>query len=325
MSYFLGVDVGGTKTHAMIATEKGETIGFGESGPGNHESVGYDGLANALIESTGKALDSAGLRKDQIAAGGFGVAGYDWPSERQETLDTIAKIGISGRVEAVNDTVVGLLAGADAGWGVAVDAGTGDNCWGRNWEGKEAHMTGCGPTFGEYGGAGSLVFRAVQAVSYEWGHRGPKTKLSAMFMEAANVSSLDDLLEGLSQGRFWFDGDQAPRIFQVAEAGDEVAKECIAWDARELGSSVNGIIRQLHFENLECDVVMIGSMFKGGDLLIEPFKAEVRKTAPTAKFIKLSVPPVVGGVILAMEQTGIKADAVIRNTLNASVQKILVG
>lgn len=325
MNNFLGIDVGGTKTHAMIANEKGETIGFGEAGPGNHESVGYDGLTNALKVSTFKALDAAGLKVGDINAGGFGVAGYDWPSERQETLEAIAKIGLTGRVEAVNDTVVGLLAGADKGWGVAVDAGTGDNCWGRDWQGKEAHMTGCGPTFGEYGGAGSLVFRAMQAVSYEWGHRGPKTKLSAMFMEAANVLSLDDLLEGLSQGRFWFDADLAPRIFQVAEAGDEVTKECIAWDARELGSSVNGIIRQLHFENLECDVVMIGSMFKGGDLLIEPFKAEVRKTAPAAKFVKLNVPPVVGGVILAMEQAGIKADASIRRTLNASVQKILVG
>lgn len=325
MSYFLGVDVGGTKTHAMIATEKGETIGFGEAGAGNHESVGYDGLTKALNESTSKALENTGLKVEEITAGGFGVAGYDWPSERQDTLNVIATLGLICPVEAVNDAVVGLLAGAEKGWGVGVDAGTGDNCWGRDWDGKEAHMTGCGPAFGEYGGAGSLVFRAMQAVSYEWGHRGPKTKLSDMFLEAANVLSLDDLLEGLSQGRFWFDADLAPRIFQVAEAGDQVAKECIAWDARELASSVNGIIRQLHFEALECDVVMIGSMFKGGDLLIEPFKAEVRKTAPAAKFVKLNVPPVVGGVILAMELAGIKADAGIRSTLNASVQKILVG
>lgn len=320
MSYFLGVDVGGTKTHAMIATETGEAVGFGESGPGNHEGVGYEGLANALKDSTQKALDNAKLKIEQITTGGFGVAGYDWPSERQDTLDAIAKIGLKGPVEAVNDTVVGLLAGAEKGWGVAVDAGTGDNCWGRDWNGNEAHMTGCGPTFGEFGGSGSLVFRAMQSVSYEWGQRGPKTKLSEMFMREAGVSNLDDLLEGLSQGRFWFDADLAPKIFQTAEAGDEVAKECIAWAAGELASMVGGICRQLHFEKLECDVVMIGSMFKGGGLLIEPFKAAVRKTTSAANFVKLQVPPVAGGVILAMELAGISANAEIRNKIKLTLK-----
>jgi N-acetylglucosamine kinase-like BadF-type ATPase len=323
MRYFLGIDVGGTKTHALIANENGDAVGFGEAGPGNHEGVGYDGLANALKESTQKALDYAGLKVEQLTAGGFGVAGYDWPSEKQDTLDAITKIGLKGPVEPVNDAVVGLLAGASKGWGVAVDAGTGDNCWGRDWNGKEAHMTGCGPTFGEYGGAGSLVYRAIKCISYEWGHRGPKTRLSDEFMKVAGVKTLDDLLEGLSQGRFWFDAELAPMIFKVAEEGDEVARGTITWAAEELASMVNGIIRQLKFEELECDVVMIGSMFKGGVLLIEPFTAAVRKVAPNAQFVRLRVPPVVGGVILAMEQVGMKADAPIREVLNNSVQRIL--
>ena len=33
--YFLGVDVGGTKTHALIADENGRMTDFGRSGPGN--------------------------------------------------------------------------------------------------------------------------------------------------------------------------------------------------------------------------------------------------------------------------------------------------
>lgn len=323
MRYLLGIDVGGTKTHALIATEEGQAVGFGESGPGNHEMVGYEGLRKALIEATQNALDHTGLKVDQISAGGFGIAGYDWPSEKQDTLNAIAKIGIRGPVEAVNDTIVGLLAGARDGWGVVVDAGTGDNCWGRDRQGNEAHMTGCGPAFAEYGGSSSLIYRAIQCISLEWGHRGPKTRLSSEFMKIAEVNTLSDLLESLSQGRVWFDAELAPLIFKIAEEGDAVARDTITWAGEELASMVNGIVRQLSFEELECDVVMIGSMFKGGELLIAPFKETVLKVTPKAQFIQLTVPPVVGGVLLAMEQAGITADKTIHERLNDSVKKIL--
>ena len=39
--YFLGVDVGGTKSHCLIADEGGHVVGFGHSGPGNWEAVGW--------------------------------------------------------------------------------------------------------------------------------------------------------------------------------------------------------------------------------------------------------------------------------------------
>ena len=46
VQYFLGADLGGTKTRVMISDSNGSLLGFGESGPGNHESVGYEGFRN---------------------------------------------------------------------------------------------------------------------------------------------------------------------------------------------------------------------------------------------------------------------------------------
>ena len=48
MHYFLGIDIGGTKSHALIADETGRAVGFGQGGPGNHEVVGYSGLEAML-------------------------------------------------------------------------------------------------------------------------------------------------------------------------------------------------------------------------------------------------------------------------------------
>ena len=43
--FFLGIDAGGTKTHALIADENGRAAGFGSGGPGNWQSVGFEASA----------------------------------------------------------------------------------------------------------------------------------------------------------------------------------------------------------------------------------------------------------------------------------------
>ena len=105
--YFLGVDTGGTKSHALITDEDGKALGFGQAGSGNHEDVGYEGLVATLQSITKRALSSAGISPSQVAGAGFGIAGYDWPSERQPTLESIASLGLEAPIEVVNASIVG--------------------------------------------------------------------------------------------------------------------------------------------------------------------------------------------------------------------------
>jgi N-acetylglucosamine kinase-like BadF-type ATPase len=302
--YYLGVDVGGTKTHCLISDQNGKAVGFGEAGPGNHEGVGYDGLFQALKISSDLAIEQARISPNDILGAGFGIAGYDWPSERQPTLDVIGKLNLKAKIEAVNDAVVGMLAGASRGWGVGVDAGTGDNVYGINPAGQIAHMTGCGEFFGEFGGSGSVVLRAVQAVSYQWSGRGAPTSLSDAFIKLAGAKDLDDLLEGLSQGSYNLWSEAAPVVFKIANEGDQVARDVIAWVANELAESALAIIRKLKMEKDLFEVVMIGSMFNGGEVFISPFQNRIRYGASKVEFVKLTAPPVVGGVLLGMKAAG---------------------
>lgn len=308
--YYLGVDIGATKTHALIADETGRARGFGKAGPGNHEVVGYDGLAAALAESVGGALRAAGLTITDIAGAGFGVAGYDWPSERGDTLAAIATLGLTCPLEAVNDALIGLLAGAEQGWGVAVIAGTSTNCWG--WGPGRApvgHMTGNGMFFAEYGGAAELMWKACVAVASEYTRRGPQTALTPAFIRAAGADSLEDLLDGLSQGRYHLGAEHAPLVFQIADAGDAVAAECIAWAGRELGSSACGVIRQIGIAAQAFEVVLVGSLYNGGERLIAPLRETIHALAPAARLVRLAAPPVVGAVVLGMDIAGADGSA----------------
>ncbi len=303
--YFLGADVGATKTHLLIADESGRACGFGQSGPGSPEAVGYEGLAAALGLAAERALAGAGLSIGDVAAAGFGVAGLDWPCQEEPTRQAIRALGLAAPWAQVNDTVLGLLAGSPAGWGVAVVSGTGCNC--RGWDRerrRQGRVTGNGAWAGEAAGAGELVGRALQAVAHEWTRRGPATQLTAVFLRYTGTRTPEEFLEKALTGQVELDTAAAPLVFQVAAAGDQVAQELIRWAGRELGEMANAVIRQLAFETLAFDLVLVGSMFDGGPMLIEPLRQTVHTLAPGARLVRLAVPPVVGAVLLAMEQAG---------------------
>jgi N-acetylglucosamine kinase-like BadF-type ATPase len=323
--YFLGTDIGSTKTHALIADETGKTVGFGKGGPGNHEVVGYGGLAAALDTAVSQALAAAGLAKEQIAGAGFGVAGYDWPSEREPTLRAIGSLGLQAPVEVVNDTTLGLLAGAAEGWGVAVVSGTGCNCRGRDRSRqREGKVTGHGVSMGEAAGASELISKTLQAIAQAWTRRGPPTQLTPVFVEHTGSASIEELLENLTTGKVEVHADAAPLVFQVAAGGDPVAMELVRWAGCELGELACAVIRQLEFEELAFDVVLVGSMFDGGPKLIEPMRETIHALAPGARLVRLTVPPVIGAVLLGMEQGGLPA-LERREALIDSARKILPG
>ncbi len=295
--FILGADLGGTKTHVLISNDQGIMIGFGEAGAANHEVVGYDGLFEAVNSAVREALKSASLSLDKISGAGFGVAGYDWPSERQDTLATLQRLGLQCPLDFMNDTSLGLLAGSKSGWGIGVVSGTGCNC--RGWDKsrrKKGMVTGHGIEMGEGAGASELTFKAIQAVAYEWTKRGAHTALSDFFIHYVGAKDLGDLLEGLANNRYTIDAHAAPFIFDVAREGDVIAKELIRWAGNELAELVKSVIRQLDFQELEFDIVMIGSMFDGGSLLIEPMQDTILQLAPRAKFVRLNDPPVVGAI-----------------------------
>jgi len=320
MRYYLGADLGATKTHTLIADETGRAVGFGESGPANHETVGYDGMFESMHSGLEEALRVAGLKKEDVAGAGFGVAGYDWNSEAEATATVIDQLGLSAPYKFVNDAVPGLIAGSDEGWGVVVVSGTGSNCRGWDREHKrEGRVTGHGVLMGEGAGGSELMYRCMQIVGYSWTKRLPKTALADAIIAQVGANDLEDLMRGYTTYEYQVGAEAARIVFRVAEEGDQIARDLICWAGTELGEMANAVIRQLEFENLAFDVVMTGSMFEGGSMLIEPMRATIHKLAPGARLVRLRVPPVIGAVMLGMEAGAMSITPEIRNNMTESI------
>ena len=304
MKYFLGIDVGSSKTHALIVDETGQCVGFGKAGGGNHQGVGYEGTQRVLQESFDGALKMSGVEKAHIAGAGFGVAGYDFPSDREGHLKAISALGLACPVEVVNDGMNGLLAGATRGIGVNVTAGSSNNARGRGRNGQEGRIVGNGIQFGEYGGAIEIVYRALQMVNYAWIKRIPPTALTKVLMDGVGASSEVDLMEGISNSQYHLFAYLAIQIFEAARAGDAAAIDVLRWSGEELGWIAVSVARQIEMENDEVEIIQSGSVFEAGELITKPMRDLVLQHCPKAKLIRLDGPPVVGAVILGMEQAG---------------------
>jgi N-acetylglucosamine kinase-like BadF-type ATPase len=254
--------------------------------------------------------------------GQLGKRGLGWPEDHQPHVEIIQDlVGPHLPFELVNDAFIGLWAATDAGWGVAVTAGTSCNCYGRNARGEIGRVVGSS-RFGEYAGAQELVEWAVQAIAQDWSLRGSPTRLSDRFVAATGASDVADLLAGLMRGRYVLWASSAPIIFSVAAEGDDVALDLVRRAGRELGNLAVGVSRQIGITDLAFDVVLSGSFYNGSPLIQETMADTILAVAPKARLVRLQALPVVGAVLLGMEQVGLQAPD-LRETLTASTRALV--
>jgi N-acetylglucosamine kinase-like BadF-type ATPase len=308
--YFLGVDVGSSKTQALIADENGHCVGFGMAGGGNHQDVGYDGLGEALRQSCEGTFRMVGFCLEQIAGAGFGISGYDFPSDREAHLAAITRLGLSCRMEVVNDGFNGLLAGSTCGVGVNVTAGSSVNCCGRGPNGEEGRIVGNGAIFGEFGGGTEIVWKGLHMVNYAWIQRIPPTALTVLYLDATGAKNELDLMEGLSNRRYQLYPSLAVKIFEAARNGDVAACEVVRWAGEELGWLAVSVVRQIGMEQDEVEIVQSGSLFDGGELLTKSMRQVILLHIPRALIIRLDGPPAVGPLLLGMQAAGMNGYSV---------------
>ncbi|MGC8946929.1 MAG: BadF/BadG/BcrA/BcrD ATPase family protein [Anaerolineae bacterium] len=305
---FVGVDAGGTKTHALVADESGEVLGVGRAGPGNWEGVGLDGARAALRQAVEEALAAARTLPQEVTAAAYGLAGLDWPSDESRLRPVVEELGLSGPAVLVNDTFVALRAGAREPWGVVIVAGTGTTVAGRNRRGETARTLGLGYPFDDWGSAPDLAQAALHAVARAYTGRGPATTLSDRLVHLVGAADVADLLEGVSRWRynlFPLVADAVQALMEEADGGDEAAREIVLRAGRELGGGAVTVIRRLGMEDEPFDLVLAGGLFRSATpLLLEALSETVRAVAPGARPVRLDVPPAVGGVLLAMDAVG---------------------
>jgi N-acetylglucosamine kinase-like BadF-type ATPase len=317
-TYLLGVDGGTTKTIALVADERGRVLGAGRRGGSNWTGADVSTPMAVVVEASGEALRSAGLAGYDIALGMFALAGADWPEDHERRREFLEVAGLARRVVVKNDAFAGMRAGSDRPYGVVISAGTGTNTAAIAPDGREWAFG----YYANYGGAGDLAGEVIAAVLRAEDGRGSPTLLAGLVLQRLKLPSVEALLRGMASGDVR-QADRlslAPLVFQASAAGDAVADEIIVRHGAALAEYATALIRRFDMADLEFEVVLSGSVFKGeGSLLVDTVSDHVHRVAPRARVVRASFEPAIGAVLLAFDACDIPADqGVSRNLAETS-------
>ncbi|MDQ0112805.1 N-acetylglucosamine kinase [Paenibacillus harenae] len=318
MTYYLGIDGGGSKTLAVVTDGAGHVLGRGVSGCGNHQLGAElaDGSIRAAIQA---AMEQANVNHEDIRFTAFGLAGADREADFHILRPMIAAMGFEHH-HIVCDTVIGLRAGTKQPDGVVIICGSGTNCYGVNALGEEMQCGGFGYSFGDFGGGADLAVEAFRAVIRAWDGREKSTALTGPMLHMLGFETVEEMFHAYLDDYKRAPHTLAKLLFEVADS-DEAARKILQRQGTELGISASAVIRRLNMGNDKFDLVMVGSVLTRGDSrFIAPYiEEQVKAVAPNCTLRVLQMEPVAGALLLAMEKSGQRVEAAVYDNLNADL------
>ncbi|HEY8225891.1 MAG TPA: BadF/BadG/BcrA/BcrD ATPase family protein [Pyrinomonadaceae bacterium] len=304
MSVVLAIDGGGSRTRCLAVNRAGKIIGEATSGPSNHLLVDKIIVARSLTEAIETCLTTARLGRTDIACLSAGLAGVDYDGTgAAEMIELLGGVGFTEPV--INGDMVIAHAGALGGRaGVVALSGTGSCVLGIGVNGERVKVGGWGPIYGDEGSAYRIGEMSLRAAARAYDRSGPAT---ALVHSLTNALGLSDFKETVP--RIYVEAMQPREIaalsrvaYEVAEAGDEVARTIFLQAGEELAESVIAAVRQLELD--ETVVSYQGSVIESCHLLRQQFIDKLQRTIEVAEVVPPEFEPVMGAYLLGCKALG---------------------
>ncbi len=316
-NFVLGVDGGNSKTDYYLFDLEGNYIDHLHAGTCSHEQFrdAYHSTRRVLEDHLQQLLSRHHLTVNDLAAGAFGLAGADIPSQKEQLRLIVEQLGFT-RYAVDNDSFLGIKAGSQKGYGICSINGSGTCTGGISKSGERLQVGGVGSELSGDEAGGFYLARKVLRTVYDFHYRmGPTTSMTESIMELLQITDKSRLIEAVVEGVInrSLPNTQVMRIlFSAADQGDPVALSILDQTGESLARSTAGCLHNLGFTpEEEADVILAGSVWIKAEtpLLFDCFKRHLAALTPiTCRFVFLHVPPAAGAVLWALElahgQTG---------------------
>lgn len=302
MKYVLGLDQGGSKTHAIIADETGRILGMGKSFGTCHSSSSVEYAMRAVLEACDMALEMCGLAREDIHTIFGGITGVDWSHEAKLLESAIGVYFQKADIQVVNDCIIAMRAATMSEKCGILCAGSGFNCAVQS--GKERFVYGF-YIADEYQGGTCLGKRTVQAVfNAEMGIIGC-TALTDKVLKFFHAESPEQLLFWQVTGKIrGEDYLKLPILLEeAASLGDREAIYIWEQYGREMVVFLTARMKKMQLCDQNVDIVLSGSIFK---CKIKSFqntvKEEIQRNMPKATIIEAEYEPVAGAALMGLRK-----------------------
>ncbi len=319
MEVILAIDGGGSRTRCLAINRRGQIVGQSVAGPSNHLLVNKDTVVCSLAEATDAAMAQAGLNRADVRCVSAGLAGVDYDGRGAPEMDEIFReLGFSHLL--INGDMVIAHAGALHGRpGVVALAGTGSAILGIDENKKRVKVGGWGPIYGDEGSAYRIGQNSLFAAARAYDGRGPATALTEAILGELKLKNFRESLERIYVENMAVRNIAAlSRIaYEVAEAGDDVARSIFLRAGEELAESVEAAIRQIKLEGSAMLVSYQGAVLSSCAIVRENFTACLGKQNPQISVLPPDFEPVIGAFLLGCEAHAWMPDENLLGTLTA--------
>ncbi len=300
---YLGVDGGGTKTHAVLINNKKEIVCEGLSGPSNPLRVGVEDAVSNIKKSVINACDKAFVNPTDIVSATLGLAGVRRADIRERVRQSFIDSLRIKNVEVLTDAEIALFGITLGKAGLVIISGTGSICLGKDEKGNSAVAGGWGPIAGDEGGGISIAKQALRAIAKASDGRGKPTILSYVGAEYFRASTPDDLIVAIYSPQMdnKIIAGFAKYVVETANKGDEIAIEILSVAGYELGLAALAVIKKLNISQAKIPIGTVGSIFKAGEILTNPLLDTIHSYAPKAFLQKPKLNPANAAAIMAFE------------------------
>lgn len=268
-----GVDGGGTSTRVLVATLDGAILGEGRSGSGNLHDVGEEVLTRHIDEAWRGAWAAAGATPRAAERAFCSMASVGTPSNRASVERIVATVGVAPAegIRVDIDLVAALAGGLGGEPGIALIAGTGSSCFGRDASGRTLQVGGWGSLLDDVGGATWMGTQAMVAAVRAHDGRAEPTTLEGRVMEHFAITAMRELLplvdaDGSTRARR---AELAQLVTEEAGAGDPTALAILEAGAEGLADCAAVVARELDFGEGGPRVVVTGGLAAGAEAYLE--------------------------------------------------------
>ncbi len=262
MALYLALDVGGTKTSAVLANEE-RVLARATAGSIKTLRVLPAEAASSLRQLLARLGQPV---QGQVTRTCIGTSGVSAPVVTEWMRGAFAE-AVGGELLLLGDEVIALDAAFRGRRGVLAIAGTGSNIVGRASTGEMAHTGGWGPALADEGSGHWIGTEALRACFRAIDEAPPssadsigldgsqmaasRTDLPALLgraLDALQLETRDDMI-GAANAPGFASALLVPVVVEAARAGDAVAAAVLARAGRDLAGLVTSVIRKMeHFE-----------------------------------------------------------------------------
>jgi len=301
----IGIDGGGSKTHAMVADDQGRTVAE-TIGPGSAVRPGQaEHSANVIADVVRDALASCEMTHVMPRALCVGVAGAGREAERQALWQALVSRDLASELVIHSDFSIALDDAFSDGPGVLLISGTGSVAFGRSPTGATARCGGWGPVAGDEGSGAWIGRRALSVVTAAADGREPETALTGAVLTAAQVNETSDLVGWAATATPAHLAALAPVVLNVADTGDLRANALVTLAVEELVLHIRALARQLFGdERAALRVALSGGMLPRGGTLRKRLEHRLRSAVPGAQITAEPVVAARGAVRAALRIVG---------------------